>query len=333
MDWIRLFEDHNIPYVTRGPNVTKNNVGIQCPWCGDDDPSEHLNVSLMKEAYGCWRSSGHGGHQPYRLIQALLGGSYGQAKLVAAQYSAPDPSTLDQALAALTGTSEAPKPVAGDEAPMSSHLLEFRDFHRIRGKRSTPTRWGGSKKYWEYLKGRGFSPVSGLCDEYDLRYTTTGQWKDRVIIPLYQQHELIGWTARALVKPHVAPRYLSSSNAVKSTIFNEDELRAYEGHLLFITEGPFDAMKLDFYGKTCGVRATCGFGVSLNIGQICLLRSLAGNFKRSAIVFDRGTTEASMKISEWLGTQAVTIPPYVKDPGEMTADQVHKFIFDCLNPR
>lgn len=322
MDWIRLFEDHNIEFVTRGPNVSRNSIGIQCPWCGDDDPSQHLNVSLVKEAYGCWRSTGHGGHKPQRLVQALLGCSWAQAGLVTAQYSVADPSTLGEALAALEATSEPAKGLAGYEV---TGCLMPGHFERI-------TRYGSAERYWQYLRRRGFDDIKQLVHYYELKYCTTGRWKDRIIIPLYQQGDLRGWTARALKNPITAPRYLSSSDAVKTTIFNEDRIQQ-GGKLLFITEGPFDAMKMDFYGKVRNVRATAIFGLATTIGQICLLRSARTKFKQAVILLDHDAHEAKFKLTEWLpDAQVGFLPRGIKDPAELGKDRINRLIFDWLGP-
>ena len=101
MDWIRLFEANNIPWVSRGPNTKRGEVSIKCPWCGEDDPSEHLGISLDKENWGCLRSIRHRGRRPYALVQALLGCSYAQARIIVDQYSTSDPETFEQVIAPL----------------------------------------------------------------------------------------------------------------------------------------------------------------------------------------------------------------------------------------
>ncbi len=32
MDWVAFLTDHDIPYVTRGPNVRRDNLAIRCPF-------------------------------------------------------------------------------------------------------------------------------------------------------------------------------------------------------------------------------------------------------------------------------------------------------------
>ena len=316
MNWVQFFEDHKIEYVTRSPNVKKGNINIRCPWCGEDDPSEHMGISLTKEAYGCWRSPNHSGKRPHRLVQALLGCSHTQAAIVVAQYEAPDPDTLEQALAALTGTSEPPKAVKGQPHPVMPT-----DFRHIKPK-------GLTMGFWYYLQARGFDDVADLCFHYDLKCALTGNWKGRIIIPFYQKGELIGWTGRAITDPVHAPRYLSSSNAVKQCVFNEDTLFD-GGRLLFIVEGPFDALKLDYYGEPSGARATCVFGTSMSIDQLATLSRLRRRFKKVVILFDNDAVEPAFYASDWLHASNVVIgqlPNGLKDPGELSPEEVEQLV-------
>jgi hypothetical protein len=320
MDWPQFFHDHDIEFVTLGNNVKRGNINIRCPWCGDDDPSQHLGVALGKEAYACWRNPQHAGKSPYRLIQALLGCSYSQARLVVATYTQVDPGGLDTALAVLTAMGEPPRPVAGHE--VLSYPPEFRSIKAT----------GSTARFWQYLSRRHFDDVGDLCARYRLQCALTERWKDRVIIPFFDQKALIGWTARAIQPTLEAPRYLSSSETVKKIIFNEDELMD-GGKLLFVVEGPFDALKIDYYGEPYRVRATCGFGLTMTIDQISILSMLRKRFKKVVILFDQGATEAAFRALDWLQGPNVSIgslPEGVKDPGELSRDGVEALMGEHL---
>src|ERR1700692_1157718 len=302
MDWIQFFDDHSIPYVRGGKNTKRGEASVRCPWCGDDDPSQHLGVSLTTENWGCLRNGAHRGHSPYRLISGLAGCDFDAAKALARAYSASNAETLGQALATLTATSEPPKPVVYEvaEYPPESRAI-----------RAT----GITGRFWRYLASRHFDDVERLVGTYGLRCCLTGQWKDRVIIPLFNEGELLGWTARAIQPTINAPRYLSSSQVVKKIIFNEDKLRA-GGDLLFVVEGPFDALKLDYYGAP----ATCLFGASISMDQIYALNQLRKVFKKVVILLDKDAIEQAFAVSDWLQAPNVVIgalPWGAKDPGEI----------------
>lgn len=316
MDWIQFVQDNHIDWVSRGPNTRRGEISVKCPWCGEDDPSQHLGIVLDGEAWGCHRDATHRGKNAVRLIRALLGCSYGQAKLIQAQYGAADPETLGQALAALNAFSDAPSPA--DEAPPQSLVMP------PESRAIAPT--GATARFWRYLLRRGYDNPAAACRMYGLRCALTGRWKDRIIIPVYRQGDLVAWTGRAIQTPVSAPRYLSTSNIIKQCILNED-LIMEGGRLLFVTEGPFDAMKMDYYGHHSGVLATSVFGTSITMDQISILREAEKRFEKVILLFDSDALSTSFDMTDWLHNPIIgSLPPGVKDPGELNEEQVLSLI-------
>lgn len=311
MDWIRLFEDHNIEFVTQGKNTRRGWASVKCPWCGEDDPSQHLGIHLTAERWGCLREPSHRGRQPAPLVAALLGCSVALAKMTVNQYSQTDPDTLDEVITAM-----AQDPYAEDRAELEQLEKDLRllgEFKHIKQE-------GPTARFWRYLRRRGFEDVEGLCSRYSLMCAMTGRFKDRVILPVYNQKKLIGWTARAISDPQNAPRYLTQGD-IKSVIFNEDELE-WGGDTMFVTEGPFDALKLDFYGAP----ATCLFGVTPTTEQLAALARLSSHWERIVILFDEDATGPSFYVDDWVNARNVIIgqlPEGVKDPGLLTPKQIH----------
>ena len=314
MDWIQLFDDNQIDYVTRGPNTKRGEASVQCPWCGDDDPSHHLGISLTTENWGCHRSAEHRGKNPVRLVSALLGCTYNRAKLVVLQYSKADPDSLTDIIEAFEPTQLAPTPQTQPvKLPTELRAIVNR---------------GLTAKFWRYLAQRGFDDVESLIQQYQLSCALTGRYKDRVIVPFYDHKKLIGWTGRAIINPKEAPRYLSSGAAVKETIFNVEQVRR-GGDVLIVVEGPFDALKLDFYGRSLGVLSTCVFGTSLTLSQICLINEAARKFNHTYILFDPEAIDASFSAGDWLIGPRITVtqlPSGVEDPGAASKEQVHQFV-------
>jgi hypothetical protein len=312
MDWVRLLDDYNIYYVTRGPNTRRGEISITCPWCGEEDPSEHLGISLTAEVWGCHRDMAHRGKSPLRLISALLGCSNAQARLVVHQYDAADPETLDQALAMLIGVET--KPMQEPEK------LVMPDEFKAMGK------YPSAKRFHNYLRSRGYSDPRKLSRKYNLRYCVTGRYKDRVIIPIYSaEGELLAWTGRAIQEPRNAPRYLSSDGIIKTCLFNEKKL-LQGGQTLFVTEGPFDAMKLDYFlsGVSDYVVSTCTFGTSITIAQLGKLRVYSNNFTTVRILLDRDATTQAFAIADLIPKARVRqLPAGVKDPADLTSMQIH----------
>jgi hypothetical protein len=312
MDWLLFLEDNQIEFVTRGPNTKRGEVSIQCPWCGDDDPSQHLGISLTSDNWGCLRNRNHSGHRPFRLVAALLDCSKSQSKLIVGQYSSSDPESLEEAIALLDLTSEAPSPAEEPEkAPPTRPIF---------GEYPGPT-FPVSRRFWNYLKGRGYNNVQKLVRTYDLSCCTVGKFKDRIIIPVHRGNDLVAWTGRAIINPKNAPRYLSSKN-IKATVFNEEKLRRYNGKVLFICEGPFDAMKVDYYGNHYGARATCTFGTNVTIPQIMILNTLMKNFEHTRVLFDKDAQPQAMQLADWLPGSRTSVLAAQGDPGDLTHAQV-----------
>ena len=314
MDWQHFLDENHVHYVTSGPNTKKGELSIKCPICGNEDPSEHLGINLTTGFWGCHRDQSHRGKSARTLIKALLGASSHTAQQIIQQYSKTDPDDLDEALMVLLED----RPDFVLKTAKQSLNPEFKDFYQIRPR-------GVTKRYFTYLQQRGFDNPQEMIDRYDLRCATTGRYKDRIIIPIHLNEELLGWTSRALGSPSVAPRYLASNGEVKTTIFNYDNLKE-GGDRLIVTEGPFDAIKVDNSnfifqrGNSRGMyyRATCTFGTSVTPSQYALLRSVSKKFKETWVLFDEGAQAPAVELASWIGAKVAYLPYGVKDPDELS---------------
>jgi len=305
MQWVKLLEDNGIEYVTRGPNTRRGEISVKCPWCGDEDPSQHMGISLEGEKWGCLRNGEHRGNNPDRLVAALLGCNRNRARIIVKQYSRSDPDDLESALIALGEPEPQPEPEPEKYPPIT----------RIKYM-------GVSQRFWNYIKGRGFGDhVRDVIYRYNLHCCVKGRYKDRIIIPFLRKGEIIAWTGRAITDPISAPRYLSSDR-IKTTVFNED-LVLRGGQLLFITEGPFDAIKLDYYAQ--GAVATCLSGTAVSAEQMALLMAAKKKFWRVVILFDHDAQRMTFPLLDWLNAPNVVVgnlPAGVKDPAELTPSQI-----------
>ncbi len=315
MNWIECLEHYGIEYATRGPNTKRGEVSVRCPWCADEDPSQHLGISLTEELWGCHRDATHRGKSSTRLISALLSVSTSQARLIYTQFSHSDPDGLDSALAWLTG--EAP---ITHEQPHKPPQMPAECAKPIRPQ-------GTTSRFWAYLRARGFDDPQALITAYNLTCCETGRYKNRVIIPYVTNQKLVGWTGRVIGVPTMAPRYLTSSEAVKATFLNADGLRE-GGRLLILTEGPFDALKLDFYARPYGVRATCSSGVSLTVDQAITINDLCQGFEQVCVLFDTNASGPAFQAADWVISRRAYVghlPDGVKDPGDFTPAQAAAF--------
>lgn len=322
MNWVQLFEDNNIEYVTRGPNTKHGEVSIRCPFCAEEDPSQHLGINLNTNAWGCLRNARHRGMSTPWLIAALLGCSNHQAKLVLRQYDVGDPEALPDPATLFEPTGEA---LNGAEPRSSGPLTLPGDFKTIENRRLV-------KPYWDYLVRRGFEHPGSMIKHFGLKCALLGRWKGRLIIPLWGGHHrnnLLGWTARAIGKTVNAPRYLSSGEEIKQTVFNYPNLKRTGGRLLTVVEGPMDALKLDYFGKQYGCRATCLFGANMTEAQADCINRLCYEFDHVAVMLDPDAVEQGFDVRNWLIHRNVSmqqVPEGAEDPGAMSGRQVHDYI-------
>lgn len=320
MDWVRFFEENNIPYVTQGPNTKRGEISIKCPFCGDDDPSEHLGINLVNGKWGCHRDASHRGTAAARLVRVTLNCSSSIATKIVSQYSHADPDELDAALISLEKANSLLPIEEGERAVSEKEVkTQFAKFHKIRPR-------GVTKRFFRYLQNRGYDNPQNIVKDYDLRCANVGRYADRIIIPVYHDSCLLGWTSRAIVDPRSAPRYLASSGDIKTTVLNYDELKK-GGDRLFIVEGPFDAIRM--HGRVGSypltdvtISATCTFGTSVTVAQCALLRRLSKEFDETYILFDEGADGPAQSLADWAGVRVAYLPPGVKDPGLLNASQL-----------
>lgn len=324
-DWLPLFQRHGVFYIERGANVKRGEVNIRCPWCGNADPSQHLGVNLETGWYSCWRQkTGHSGKSPVRLIMILLRVSYRAAReLAGLSEDYVDPEGFDALAARLL--------FPPDEGPSANaerlHLEIDRRFVPITETSVRTRRW------WNYLYGRGFDAddVEDLCATYGLLAARDGRYADRLIIPYFLDGALVAWTARAIGRSEI--RYLDLSIAeslvpIKQTLYNHDAA-AKGGEALVIVEGPMDALKVDYYGQTAGVRCVALSTNSLTDAQAYMLQELAEGFPRRIVLMDNKTDYGladGMRLRQELafirGLDVLPVPYGAGDPGELKPTQV-----------
>jgi hypothetical protein len=303
MNWIEFLNDNLIEFVTGGANTSKNHISINCPFCEGSDPSQHMGINLTNNHWYCWRDKTHRGSKPEFLISRLLRVSASQARLLCQAYE----GAIDQ-FDALGATISAPQAIVPITWPTEFEPL--------------------TERYLNYLFDRGFDQPKKLAAYYNLECCQVGRWKQRLIIPvLDKDRNILGWQGRVIVKPKIAPRYLTSHQQVKRNVFNLQNLNE-DGEILFVCEGPIDSIKIDFYGKP-RFKATCLFGVSPTLDQVVQLSNLMHRFKKTIILFDLDAAGISggFGLSDWLSKVTIGgLPIGYEDPGSLSKKEIHKFL-------
>ncbi|MNL05076.1 hypothetical protein D3C87_1256570 [compost metagenome] len=326
LDWVRVLGEHKVPYIERGANVKRGEINVRCPFCGSADPSYHMGINLETGWYSCWRNrSQHSGKSPLRLLMKMLRVPYGVARQIAGlgdDYV--DPEGFDAMAAAIMGRdgiSGAPQQVK------RRHLELDGDFAPIAPR-------GGTRRHFDYMvEERGFreGDMAYVGRRYGVCAGVRGDWAHRVILPYYQDDQLVTWTGRALGYSTMRYRDLSRDESVlppKETLFNHDCLLD-GGRVLLVVEGPMDGLKLDVYARRFGVRAV---GLSTNSAtdaQAFLLQAAADNFERVLTMMDNGDPldiVDSMRMSQTLGflpnVGSVAVPYGAKDGAALTPEQI-----------
>lgn len=325
MSWnvLKFLNDHRIPYKESGKNVAHGNVNIRCPLCGANDPSEHMGINLETGYWACWRDPNHRGKSPLKLVTTILGCTYQEARDELG-ITLRDPSELEKVLKSLQNEPELPF-----EEPKAKELKFPKEFKGISKK---PPR----AQYFNYLTMRGFNPedIKDLCKLYELKCCDEGYWRKRIIVPVYEEGKLVTWVGRSISKLEET-RYLNLSTkpdkynpnevavkSVKSTILNYDLLIKNPLEKLYICEGPFDALKVDYYGRQCGIRATCLYGINMSEEQHELILEVSKGFKQTFVLLDRASPHIGLELCRELveiGPRLVTLPDAIKDPGDIPA--------------
>jgi len=323
---------HRVHYVTSGPNTARGNIGIKCPWCRDDQ-SEHLGIRIDGPfAYGCWRNKNHRGTSMATLFAAVLGISRAEA-MVLVGTGGRDLGNYDRALAALQGALKDNSSVIKNGG--SNHTLTIpKHFRMLKVD-------GYSKPYLNYLYRRGYrkKDIAPIVKKYGLMYCTSGYWKNRIIMPVYIDKELVSWTGRT-IRNDEEIRYKSLTTdidkaqntggdmakmSIADCIGFFDNLMKKSGNKLFITEGPFDGLWLDYHLRKTNCRATCLFGKILTDNKKWLLDRLASKFDDIIVLLDQKELASSIELIQDLSiykARTLPLPNDVSDPAELSIKQI-----------
>lgn len=303
VDWRSLLSSIRVAWIDKGRNVSKGNINVKCPFCYDD-PSFHMSIAETREAYFCYREPNrHSGRSFVRLLVKL-----GQ--------------TRDEALKLLNYHRDRS---ADGRAPIVSPVLSDLDQIGRGWARFAPA--SGNDDMLRYLQGRGFASPRSICDQYDLRYANAGEWARRLLLPLKENAQVIGWTGRSIVS-HIQPNYLSRMTAGQPVIFAADGDKPKANHLL-IVEGPLDALKVSAATKRLPIKTAALNGKYLGPAKMMQLRRLAKDCDKVWLALDNDVAISSVyqtinELSGVMGSKRVSrlkLPQDRKDPGELSIEE------------
>jgi hypothetical protein len=316
MNAIKILEQQGIETFDSGPNVRKEHIAIQCPWCGNADPSHHLNVNKKTGAFSCFRNMQHRGRTPHSLIMKICGCSR-----EAAQALLTDTSDLKQLVQKLLEPDS-----RQEQNEQESECKPTPGLHRFHPNKVNEF----NLRFSNYLFYRGFDYThhDNLAKIYNLHCALTGIFANRIVFPVASikgsRSKIVGHIGRCIDNGNL--RYLSiPGTVVKQHVLWEDLLMS-GGRTLFICEGPFDALRIDYIAKMLDSsdRATCLFGVTPTKSQIEVLGTLFHEFDNLALLLDKDALSKALQMQRSLSHLSLKIkqlPEGVKDPGDLTWEQ------------
>ena len=224
-------------------------VNVNCPYCDTKSTSFNLGFNPAGNYYHCWKSKHN--YPIKQVLSTLLNVSE---------------SSIDNILIDYQGVGE----TLSEKKTSNVKYLEL------------PTNTF-TKAERKYLKSRDFDPKYLYKKYHIVGGGIDGDWKFRIIIPVYYQGQLLSWTGRSILskeklKQLDIPRYKNLSieksvKNIKELFFNIDNCKS---DTVVLTEGAFDVLRFDG-------NAICSMGTELTESQINLL---ASRFRKIFILFD-----------------------------------------------
>lgn len=318
-DWRTFCEVNGIIYTEGGASSAKDNIYVDCPFCGIDGQGKgYMGLSTMTSSWGCWKLSAHRGHRPVRIIKALLRLDWAKAEELFNEGG----GKLRE-VSAIRARLEA-KP---DQGLVNVRKLKLPDdFYFALDERR-------GERIVDFVAKRRFAQddVEEVIRDFDIHGGDDPRWRYRAILPFYDiDDRLVGWTGRATQKATL--RYLTEPEGEQAqhVVFNAGPA-SEGGKLLVLVEGPVDAAKLDFYGAPFGVRSVGLLGLALTAGKMRAVMDLAPRFDKIVVMLDQGALRQALAVrSEMacLGVGTKMTPFGAEDAGDLYPDQVREWCED-----
>lgn len=246
MNFEKLLKDYNVPNFS---DKSGEWINIDCPYCDEEKGHYNLGLNCAGNYYHCWKSI-----HSYPLTKVLS-----------------DVLSISQ-----SEVREILKDYKGGATIVKKEKLSKVKYLELPTNTFT-------KAERKYLKSRDFDPKYLYKKYHVVGGGIDGDWKFRIIIPVYYQGQLLSWTGRSILskeklKQLDVPRYKNLSieksvKNIKELFFNIDNCKS---DTVVLTEGAFDVLRFDG-------NAICSMGTELTESQINLL---ASRFRKIFILFD-----------------------------------------------
>lgn len=224
--------DSGIEFIEKGKNVSKDFIGISCPFCSDH--SNHLGIHHKSGYWNCW-ICGEKSHNILTLIAELEKCSIKKAKVIFSKYHSSE----------------------DDEK-----IIEKKYADKL-WLPKTLNRW--PQAHLDYLHSRRFN--QSIIDKYKLLpISNFGYYNFRILVPVFINRKMVSWQAADIIRDGSRIAYLGcppeqSILQLNHCLYNYDSLK----NKAVIVEGITDAWRI-------GDGAVATFTKNFTKEQILLLR-------------------------------------------------------------
>lgn len=309
IDWLEEHIDDTIRHTGNGKEVHFN-----CPVC--DETRHRMYVSLETGLVYCHNCQFKG--TAVQLIQYVEGVSYSRAKSIFKD---------------IKGSVELPEELERDKL----EDLFMGDFRKDLDKRAIPL-----PEEYTPLDPKHTNPVTrmaikylhsrGITDrqiiKYKMGFCMSGEYQNRVIIPITENGELRFWVARAISKnafrKEMSPTNEDYQISKSEVIFNIDQA-AKLYHSCVICEGLFDAMSFQSWGVSL-------LGKALYTEQLNILldyRELLSDGVYVCLDWDakKYATKIAEELSPYFNVKIINIPKELDDPNNTLQVMGRSYLF------
>ena len=298
IDIIAYLDDAEIPYKTKGKNVTRGWVNINCPFPHCGDPSEHCGINLKSNMFHCWKCNEKG--SVISLLKELTDQPYRQILSELSRFKKDGEGSSDSSL-----MDPYPQRIGGgnDKIVWPKPLLE---------KAPPP--------HWTYLSRREFDPAF-LTKKYRLKFTyNTGSYRFSIIAPVVQDKKEVAWIAADVLRnDDNKPPYLNAPEEnciipVNRCLYNVDTVR----ETAIIVEGLTDVWR-------CGDGFVATFRKGMTDEQIIAL--IRSEVTKVFIMYDADAIDQSYGLADKLSgsfPQVSVLELEKGDPGDLTNEEINQ---------
>lgn len=191
-------------------------VRYNCPVCDENRNKGNLEVNYYKDKFNCW-SCGKTNDMHGSLIK-LIKRHGTKSNLNDYLLIRPDKEQIDNYL---------------ENQRDSENLSLPKEYKLLKDCDETHPRY---KWAMFYLRGRGIT--KDIIEEYNIGFASEGYYRDRIIIPSYDENGYLNYFISRSFNDKIKPKYLNPKVEKQTIIFNENKLNL--DSTIFLVEGVFD---------------------------------------------------------------------------------------------